>query len=563
MKKLIKKGLCALIVTLLITSTIPAHASNDYSIKKFVNTDLLRADGNYYRYVFSDYTEYSGNRAMLDIIDINKNGHYITSDNVLHFRESGEDLTIENALMVSDADINGYFYYLDTDGNLHHFWREYIKRTDTIVAEDLGAIKELNLKYALCENGDLYQLNEKDTKLVDTSVKKVTLFDNDNDFVREALYLKNDGSLYSYSFNDKVSKHLLDDITFYEVFLDSDFCWQIRATAKDNTRYKWGNNEYGQIYKDIVDGNNIAPKYVSTPMKITDNIVYQDNLIVLQADGKLFRKINIQGTRNFTNSLLDTDVSSIRPYYGEKYQYQKFNDDIYNIDTYLPSGSTQLNKPELKCTNAVKGLGINYNSYFIKKDGTLVSDNNIQIKPVKYFKSSAWALPELKEADSLGILKSLDGVNYTSLITRKDFCDVIVDMCESYMGKEMPISSVNPFKDVTAEDNINYDSIMKAYGAGIINGTSADQFSPYLQISREQMAAMMHRAARYLDSSISFGQGVAFADSKGFSSWSVESINAMSAMGIIKGVNGEFKPRDPVTVEQAAAMTLRLYKEIR
>jgi hypothetical protein len=110
---------------------------------------------------------------------------------------------------------------------------------------------------------------------------------------------------------------------------------------------------------------------------------------------------------------------------------------------------------------------------------------------------------------------------------------------------------------------MNYDSILKAYGAGIISGTSATGFNPYEPIKREQMASIMYRAAHYLKPDITFGKGISFTDSKGFSSWAVDAIKAMSASGIVKGINGEFKPRDYVTVEQASAMVLRLLKEIK
>ena len=188
---------------------------------------------------------------------------------------------------------------------------------------------------------------------------------------------------------------------------------------------------------------------------------------------------------------------------------------------------------------------------------------DVRIKPVKYLNSSSWALPELQEADRLGILKSVDGTNFSSRIIRKDFCALVVDMCESSLGKEMPVSAVNPFKDVKDEAGMNYDSILKAYDAGIISGTGAARFDPSLPISREQMAAMMYRASRFLKPGLSYGKGISFSDSKEFNSWSVDAIKAMSAFGIVKGTNGAYQPREYVTVEQACAMVLRLFKKIR
>ena len=359
MKKMTKKWISILVAMMLLASAVSVYANGDYSIRKFVNGDLLRADGSYYSDVIDDSITYSNRRAVQNVIDINKNGYYITNDNVLHFYEGEQDKTLENVTRVSDADVNDYFYYLDTDGNLHHYWREYYNTTDTVVAGNIGKLKELDLKYALCENGDLYALGNSDSKRIDTGVKSMTLFNDGESWIKEALYLKNDGSLYSYDFNNHTSRFLLGKVKFYEVFLDSG--WQIRAETDDNTRYKWGNNSAGEIYTKIVDGNNIAPEYVDLPMKITDNIVYHNEDVLLQADGKLYGKVWNENYSKYSTVLLDTRVYSIRCGYAHSYQYQKFNDDVCSVERDGNYKDRPFKKPVLECVNAVKGLGIFYN----------------------------------------------------------------------------------------------------------------------------------------------------------------------------------------------------------
>ena len=561
MKKGMKIIICILLAVLVFLPGISAYANEDYSAKKYINDYLLRQDGFYYENAFSTTTKHSSQRAIKNVIDINSSGYYVTSDNVLHYYFDGEFRTMENVVMISDVDINDFFFYLDTSGDIHHLWREYSEKTDSVVAKNVGNLKKLGLGYALSEDGDLYYLKDSDSKLVDTDVNSVKLF-------TDMLYMKNDNSLYLYDISEQSLKLLLKDVSFYEVFIsptseDEYNIWQFRATTSDNTRYKWGSNTTGEIYKNNVDGNNVAPAYIDMPMKISDNTEYENNDVVLQADGNLYGKIQKKGY-SFSLVLLDTNVNSIRKFTNSnKYEYQKFNDDFYRIERNNRYLDSTFKQPVLVCEDAVKGLGVFAQDYVIKKDGTVVSViSGISISPVKYFGASDWALSELKEADELGFLESVDNTIFTSRILRKDFCALVVDMCEIYKDKELTVSTTNPFKDVEDNEGMNYSAILKAYNAGIISGTSATCFDPNAEISREQMASIMYRAAKYLKPDMSFGKGLTFSDSKEFSDWSIEAINAMSGSGIIKGSNGKFNPKDYVTVEQASIMILRLFKEI-
>ena len=47
------------------------------------------------------------------------------------------------------------------------------------------------------------------------------------------------------------------------------------------------------------------------------------------------------------------------------------------------------------------------------------------------------------------------------------------------------------------------------------------------------------------------------------SDWAVEGVNAMSGMGIVKGDGVSITPKSNTSVEQAIAMTYRLYNKLK
>ena len=133
---------------------------------------------------------------------------------------------------------------------------------------------------------------------------------------------------------------------------------------------------------------------------------------------------------------------------------------------------------------------------------------------------------------------------------------MIVDFCEKYLGRELSTTS-NPFEDTKNE------KVIKAYANGIITGVSSDKFAPDDRITREQMCAIMTRATKLLKPDVQFGQGIAFSDMHTVSDWAVEGVNAMSGLGIVKGDGVSITPKSNTSVEQAIAMTYRLYNKIK
>lgn len=176
---------------------------------------------------------------------------------------------------------------------------------------------------------------------------------------------------------------------------------------------------------------------------------------------------------------------------------------------------------------------------------------------------SSWALAEVNEARGKGlILPEADG-DYQEDITRELFCKLIVNLVELVTDSPVTITIANPFTDTSNTD------VIKAYQLGIVNGTSTTTFSPNDLINREQIAAMMMRAARELDSlmghhftMIQLVGDPTFADTDEISSWALYDIRVANAIGVMNGVGGNrIDPKGTTTIEQSILLILRVFND--
>jgi hypothetical protein len=188
-----------------------------------------------------------------------------------------------------------------------------------------------------------------------------------------------------------------------------------------------------------------------------------------------------------------------------------------------------------------------------------------------YSDASAWAEPELKKANELGLIPAiLKGADLTKPITREEFCELAVLLYEKVTETTASPASPNPFTDTTNSQ------VLKAYALGITTGTSTATFSPNTLINREQCATMLFRVIKAVAPNADYSvAGVKdFPDQKDISSWAAEATKYMSKLGIIKGdSSGNFMPKAITTAQTAAGygmatreaailMTVRTYETL-
>ena len=179
------------------------------------------------------------------------------------------------------------------------------------------------------------------------------------------------------------------------------------------------------------------------------------------------------------------------------------------------------------------------------------------------FTASSWALPELAEADALGLIPdSLKGADLTGSITRAEFAAVSVRVFESLTGTKAQPVAENPFTDTKDPD------VLKAYNVGVTNGTAVGKFSPDVLLNRETLATMLTRVYKKvaisgwtLETDGSFAAQFQamyqmpelFADDADISGWARDSVYFMYANKLVGGVGGnKFAPKNVTSAQEAA-----------
>ncbi|MFB9324999.1 S8 family serine peptidase [Paenibacillus aurantiacus] len=132
---------------------------------------------------------------------------------------------------------------------------------------------------------------------------------------------------------------------------------------------------------------------------------------------------------------------------------------------------------------------------------------------------------------------------------------------------------LNPSADVTLSDVRTSDwyanEVTAAYAAGIVTGDGAGHFNPNGIITREQMSTMLARAMTLLGVQPSMSQPshTTYQDVSGFSSYARNSIEAVTAAGIMQGesINGVtyFHADAAVTRDMATVALYKLLKQAK
>ena len=112
------------------------------------------------------------------------------------------------------------------------------------------------------------------------------------------------------------------------------------------------------------------------------------------------------------------------------------------------------------------------------------------------------------------------------------------------------VEAALPFSDVNADDWF-FDVVCYVYDKGLMTGTSDREFSPNLTTTRGMIVSILNRL-----------EGGPIAESAGFTDvadgdWYADAVNWAASEGIVAGYeDNTFRPNDPITREQLAAMLM-------
>ncbi len=532
-----KKVISLLLVAVMLTGTISVFASEGTKFIKYKGNQVLTEDGRLYsvtddglELLETDVVDFTSGAYIKKDVYIDYRGDFDTKWSVCYKENNEPDYyAVLDGEAVQDAE--GNIFKRSVFGQDKEPFENQTNGAKIIKREEYCFLTEDNTLYRgiLSYQGGVYNLAK--------------IADNVKDF--NACY-KGGAICYFRDFNDNLYYYEQQgqDVTLFlpncsEIYSDKGF-----AKTNDGKWYHWGENAGYELEPEkLVDGNDITPSEIKVPMLATSYVYqyeYNNTNILWALDGSLHyggKKVadNVVDTLGYTTYITgDGDIIEIKWFYNSGYK-------IFD-------------------TNFVEMESSGFGYTGIDSKGTLVILDSESVKKIyanhKYLNRSDWADAEIAQADKIGYIDSVKLFDMQSNISREDFCNMIVDFCEKYLGRGLS-TTANPFKDTKNE------KVVKAYANGIITGVSSDEFSPDDKITREQMCAIMTRAAKFLKPDVKFGTGIKFGDMHLVSDWAVEGVNAMSGLGIVKGDGHSITPQSNTSVEQAIAMTYRLYNKIK
>jgi len=169
----------------------------------------------------------------------------------------------------------------------------------------------------------------------------------------------------------------------------------------------------------------------------------------------------------------------------------------------------------------------------------------------------SWAQDEINELLGKGVIDEATSFSPKTAVNRDDFTTWLA---RAY-GLQKEDLTV-PFLDVSNYD-VHYTEISTAYNQGIISGKSDTSFDPLGNITREEIATIVSNALTILESKTYSSESESniekYLDYDDISSWAKRTVALVDELGIMRGDDVTFRPKDNVTREEAAAIIKRVY----
>lgn len=168
-----------------------------------------------------------------------------------------------------------------------------------------------------------------------------------------------------------------------------------------------------------------------------------------------------------------------------------------------------------------------------------------------------WAEGMIASLNSAGVISGRSTTEFVPeyYVTRGEFTAMVA---RAFSLVSVPYSG--QFDDI--KGNEWYAGwIETAYKRGIITGVDEKTFAPNERITREQMAAIVHRAYLLADGPLPYDLPLNYYDSFMISPWAYDSVKMCTNLNILTGKEASlFKPSDFATRAEAAACLYRTLK---
>ena len=253
--------------------------------------------------------------------------------------------------------------------------------------------------------------------------------------------------------------------------------------------------------------------------------------------------------RVYTVTALDTEhgrveLSQNKVYSGNSVTITAIPDDGYTVADMLINGKS-VGRNEIYTIKSVKE-DTEVKVVFAKKS----------LLPFTDVIESDWFYPYVKSAFENRFMLGTSDTKFEpqTAVTRAMFVTILHRIDGEKQEGE------NIFSDVA--DNAYYaNAVAWASKNGIVKGISETEFAPDDSITREQIAAIIHRYAQYKGYDVSAGENtniLSYDDAESISEYAVASVQYAVGMGLIKGKTDKtLNPQDNATRAETAAILQR------
>lgn len=352
----------------------------------------------------------------------------------------------------------------------------------------------------------------------------------------EIKYRVNNGTKYTLKSSDyPFTLEEGDKITFY-IDADSDYTakWNL---DKDSKSYS---DEFTVRYKDIdEDGSTLHISFVKKSTVIDNDYPTLTFDITGGKHGTVYR-----GTREYEHG----DVISIKK--NDKMTFKAKTDKgyvavwTYKGDTYVGDEYT------VKMGSKDAKLYVE----FMDKD-----DIRLTELPFRDVSKRDWYYDDVVYVYRKGYMDGMSSTRFGGELntTRGQ----IVTILWRLTG-EPRATKRNPFTDVSSSQYY-YDAISWAYDAGVVDGFDARTFKPDQNVTREQLAAILYRYAKYMNLSTSGSAYLAkYRDADKIANWAYDAMAWANYRGLINGTSAtRIDPKGYATRAQIAAILHRFAVE--
>ncbi|MFC5649673.1 S-layer homology domain-containing protein [Paenibacillus solisilvae] len=270
-----------------------------------------------------------------------------------------------------------------------------------------------------------------------------------------------------------------------------------------------------------------------------DKVINTDGLFT---DAALKLVSNVYEIRKDKDGEFTEDVSITLPFNGAEVDETKSTVSIYWFNEtekkWIPLGNPQIDTGQSVVTGTVNHF---------TKFAVLTTDKLVKLSDIQ----GHWAENSIRELVGAGVINGYPDGTFAPdrSVSRAEFAVMVVKA----FGLED--TSGETFADIAG--HWARTSIETALAHEIITGYNVNTFGPDDLISREQMAAMIVRAAKLPEGTMP----MMFTDSSMISEWAKSAVAAAVEHSLITGYKNIFRPKVSATRAEAVTVILKAIKE--